>query len=96
MIHQTEPIPTARIQKPVDLMRSITEPETMDAAVQENSRKAAQKTPLIRAQPAVSSPVNASETGAPPMCGPMSSLQGSAQSAVSTPPVMPGPLGNAK
>ena len=51
MIHQTEPMPTARIQNPVDLIRSMTEPDTIDAAVQENSRKAAQNTPLIRAQP---------------------------------------------
>ena len=29
-------------------MRSITEPDTIDAAVHENSKKAAQKTPVIR------------------------------------------------
>ncbi len=96
MIHHTEPMPTARIQKPVDLMRSITEPETMEAAVHENSRNAAQKTPLMRAQPAVSSAVNASVAGAPPMCGPMSSLHATAHGADSRPPVIPGPFGKAK
>ena len=71
MIQNTEPIPTARIQKPEDLMRSMTEPDTIEAAVQENSRKAAQNTPLIRAQPPPSSSF-------PPMWAPMTSLQGTA------------------
>ena len=37
----------ANIQKAEDLILSITEPETMEAVVQENSRNAAQKTPFI-------------------------------------------------
>ena len=59
MIQVNEPITTARIQKAVLRMRSMTAPETIDAAVHENSRKAAQKTPLIRDQKAVSSAVMA-------------------------------------
>jgi hypothetical protein len=53
MIHITEPIRTARIQNAPDRMRSITAPETIEAAVHENSRKAAQNTPLRRAQKAL-------------------------------------------
>ena len=47
MIHQTDPIIIACNHKADDLIRSITEPETIDAAVHENNRKAAQKTPVI-------------------------------------------------
>ena len=69
-------------------MRSITDPETIEAAVHENRRKAAQNTPLIRAQP--------SGSPAPPMWGPMSWLQAVAWGASTSPPVMPGPLGRAQ
>ena len=96
MTQVTEPTSTARNQKDIERTRSITAPETIEAAVHENSRKAAQKTPLMRAQPMVSSPVSAAVAGLPPMCGPMSSLHGSAQGAATSPPVMPGPLGRAK
>ena len=48
MIHQTEPISTACTQSAEERMRSITAPDTIEAAVQENSRKAAQNTPVIR------------------------------------------------
>ena len=48
MTQVKEPTRTAIIQKAPGRIRSITAPETMEAAVQENSRKAAQKTPLIR------------------------------------------------
>ena len=37
-------------QKALERTRSISEPETIDAVVQENSRNAAQNTPLMRAQ----------------------------------------------
>ena len=50
MIQVNEPITTARIQKAEGRMRSMVAPETIDAAVHENSRKAAQNTPLMRAQ----------------------------------------------
>ena len=86
----------ATIQNENERTRSITAPETIDAAVHENSRNAAQNTPLIRAQAAVSSAVTASLAGAPPMCGPINSLQGSANGEATMPPVIPGPLGNAK
>ena len=63
-------------------MRSMTEPETMEAAVQENSRKAAQNTPVMRS----------------PVFGPMVSDHGvlAAAAAVSRPPVMNGPFGMAQ
>ena len=89
MIHHTEPMLTARIQKPEDLMRSMTEPDTIEAAVQENSRNAAQNTPLIRAQPF-------SRSSAPPMWAPMTSLHATAWGASTSPPMIPGPFGNAK
>ena len=89
MIQKTDPIATARIQNPPERMRSITEPDTMEAAVQENSRKAAQNTPLMRAQPF-------SASAAPPMCAPMTSLHGTAWGASTRPPVIQGPFGNAK
>ena len=88
MIQNTDPIATARIQNAPERIRSITEPDTMDAAVQENSRKAAQKTPLMRAQAAPSSPA--------PMCAPITSLHGTAWGASTKPPIIPGPLGNAQ
>jgi NitT/TauT family transport system substrate-binding protein len=59
MIQVTEPIMTATIQKAAARIRSITAPETIEAAVQENSKNAAQNTPLIRAQKAVSSALRA-------------------------------------
>ena len=48
MIHQTEPIKTACTHKADERIRSITEPDTIDAAVQENNKNAAQNTPVIR------------------------------------------------
>ncbi len=78
MIQVTEPTRTARSQKAPERMRSITEPETIEAAVQENSRKAAQKTPLMRAHAALVSGSVASLTDGPPRCVPINSLQGSA------------------
>ena len=89
MIQNTEPMPTARIQNPDDLMRSMTEPDTIEAAVHEKSRNAAQNTPLIRAQPF-------SRSSAPPMWAPITSLQATACGASTSPPMIPGPLGNAK
>ena len=89
MIQNTEPMATARIQNAPERIRSITEPDTMDAAVHEKSRNAAQNTPLMRAHPF-------SASAAPPMCAPITSLQGTAWGASTRPPVNPGPLGNAK
>ena len=82
MIQATDPITTARIQNAPELIRSITEPETIDAAVQENSRKAAQNTPVMRS----------------PAFGPMVSDQGVFAAAVSrsSPPVIQGPFGMAQ
>ena len=48
MIQKTEPISTACTQSAEDRIRSITAPETIEAAVQVKSRKAAQMTPLMR------------------------------------------------
>ena len=50
MIQQTEPISTAMNQKAPERMRSMTAPEMIDAVVIENSRNAAQNTPLRRCQ----------------------------------------------
>ena len=50
MIQVTEPSMSATSQKAPDFMRSMIEPETIEAVVQEKSRKAAQNTPLSRAQ----------------------------------------------
>ena len=82
MIQATEPITTAKIQNAPELIRSITEPETIEAAVHENNRKAAQKTPVILS----------------PRFGPMVGDQGvfAAAAAVSSPPVIKGPFGNAQ
>ena len=88
MTQNTEPMRMAKIQKAEERMRSMTEPETIEAAVQENSRNAAQNTPLSRAQPPGSP--------APPICGPISSLQATACGASTRPPMMPGPFGKAK
>ena len=82
MIQANEPITTARIQNAPELIRSITDPETMDAAVQENSKNAAQKTPVIR------SPILV------PMVCDHAVLAAPASS--SRPPVMKGPFGNAQ
>ena len=71
-------------------------PDTIDAAVHENNRKAAQKTPLIRAQNMVSSALRLSPAGVPPMWAPINSLQGTAQGASTRPPMIHGPLGKAK
>ena len=57
MIQVTEPSMTAISQKAPDLTRSMIEPETIEAVVQENSRNAAQNTPLRRAHKAVSASV---------------------------------------
>ena len=82
MIQVTEPIITAMIQNAPDLMRSMTAPETIDAAVHENSRKAAQKTPVMRSPRLVAM---VSDVGR--FAAPASRL---------SPPVMNGPLGNAQ
>ena len=82
MIQNTEPINTASIQNAPELILSITEPDTIDAAVQENSRKAAQNTPVIRSLRLVAI---VSEVGA-----------FAAASPVKSPPVIHGPFGNAQ
>ena len=92
MIHVPEPSMIATSQKAPDFIRSMIEPETIEAAVQEKSRKAAQNTPFSRAQRAVSAGVMSVPTGLPPMCGAISSFHGSAKGAATRPPVMPGPL----
>jgi len=48
MIQKNEPIHTDKIQYAEGRIRSIHAPDTMDAAVHENNRNAAQKTPVIR------------------------------------------------
>ena len=96
MIQVHEPTSTAMIQNEPDRIRSITDPEMIDAAVHENSRKAAQNTPLMRAQPAVSSAVSQACEGAPPICAPISSLSAVAQGASSSGPTIHGPFGKAK
>ena len=60
----------------------MTEPDTIEAAVQENSRNAAQNTPVMRS----------------PMCAPIVSAQGvlAAPASRFNPPVIPGPLGKAQ
>jgi hypothetical protein len=83
---------TAMIQNAPDFTRSMIEPETIEAVVQENSRNAPKKTPLRRAQVNVSVGVRLGSTGLPPMCAPISSFHGSAKWAVTSPPVMPGPF----
>ena len=60
---------TAISQKAPDFTRSMIEPETIEAVVQEKSRNAAQKTPFRRAQSAVSAAVSVPCTGLPPICG---------------------------
>ena len=92
MIQVTEPSMIATSQNAPDFMRSMIEPETIEAVVHENSRNAAQNTPFRRAQRAVSAGVRPGSTGLPPMCGAISSFHGSAKGAATRPPVMPGPL----
>jgi hypothetical protein len=92
----TEPSITATSQNAPERMRSMMEPETIEAVVQEKSRKAAQNTPFSRAHRAVSAAVSVSLVGAPPICAPISSLVGVANGAAISPPVMPGPLGMAE
>ena len=92
MIQVTDPSMTAIIQNAPDFTRSMIEPETIEAVVQENSRKAPQNTPLRRAHRAVSAGVISGLTGLPPMWAPISSFHGSAKCAVTRPPVMPGPF----
>lgn len=89
MIQVTEPTRTTTSRNAWVLMRSMTAPETMDAVVHENSRKAAQKTPLMRAQNMVSSGVRlpAWTVTAPPIWGPMSSDHGTAKGASLNPPI---------
>ena len=77
-------------------MRSIQAPDTIDAAVHENSKNAAQSTPFSLAQLAVSSAVNPADAGTPPICEPISSLQGVAQGASTKSPIMKGPFGKAE
>ncbi len=82
MIQVNDPITTARIQKAEGRMRSMTAPETIEAAVQENSRNAAQNTPLMRAQKPLPSHAVAHGRAviapAPPRWVPISSLHGTA------------------
>src|SRR5687768_18436193 len=92
MIQVTDPTITAMIQNALDLTRSMSEPETIEAVVQENSRKAAQNTPFNRAQRAVSASVMSVPAGLPPICAAINSFHGSAKGAATKPPVMPGPL----
>ena len=80
MIQNTDPINTAWIQNALERMRSMAPPETMDAAVHENSRNAAQNTPVIR------SPRFVAIVGD----------QGAFAEPSSRPPVMNGPFGNAQ
>gem|GEM_PF-4444900 len=47
MIQVTDPIITAMIQNAPDLTRSIKDPETIDATVQEKRRNAPQNTPVM-------------------------------------------------
>ena len=99
MIQVKDPTSTAISQNAAERMRSITAPETIEAAVQENRRNAAQNTPLIRAQKALSSAVVVSVKGGPPRWVPISSDQGTAFAVASTSPFpskMKGPLGKAK
>src|SRR5262247_1629066 len=92
MIQVTDPSMTAISQNAPDFTRSMIEPETIEAVVQENSRKAPQNTPLRRAHKAVSAGVRSALVGLPPMCAAISSFHGSAKCDVTRPPVMPGPL----
>ena len=55
MIQVNEPTRTAMTQKAPGRIRSMTAPETIEAAVHENSRNAAQNTPFRRAQKALPS-----------------------------------------
>ena len=99
MIQVSEPTSTATSQKAPERTRSIRAPETIEAAVQENSRNAAQNTPLTRAQSAFSSAVVVPVSGGPPRWVPISSDQGAAWLVASTSPLpskMNGPLGKAK
>ena len=99
MIQVKEPTSTAISQKAPERTRSMMAPETIEAAVQENRRKAAQNTPLTRAHSALSAAVVVSVSGGPPRCVPISSDQGSALAVFSTRPLpskMNGPLGKAK
>ena len=82
MIQVTEPIMTAMIQNAPERIRSITEPETIEAAVHENSRNAAQNTPVMRSERSVAI---VGEVG-----------RSAAAVSVSRPPVMNGPFGNAQ
>ena len=79
------------------MIRSITAPETIEAVVQEKSRNAAQNTPLMRAQKAVSSAVRLSvcTLTEPPIWAPISSDHGTANGASMNPP-MSGKWGKAK
>ena len=94
MIQVTEPSMTAISQKAPERTRSMIEPETIEAVVQENSRNAAQNTPLSRAQSAVigSRQLSRCDRLCRPCARAISSLQGSAKGAATRPPVMPGPL----
>jgi hypothetical protein len=92
MIQVTEPSITAMIQKAPERTRSMIEPETIEAVVQENNRKAAQNTPFNRAHSAVSAAVMSLLAGAPPIWAPINSFHGSANGAATSPPVMPGPF----
>src|SRR4026208_241709 len=93
MIQVTDPSITAISQNAPERTRSISEPDTIDAVVQENSRKAAQNTPLRRAHMAGEfASVSCGSTGLPAICGASSSLQGVANGAETRPPLMPGPF----
>ena len=47
MVQNTEPIAIANIPNAKVVILSITAPETIEAAVHENNKNAAQKNPLI-------------------------------------------------
>ena len=89
IIQVTEPNMTAITQKAPDCTRSMSQPETMEAVVQENNRNAAQNTPLSRAHRAVSAAVRPALAGLPPMCVAISSFQGVAKAATMSPTGQP-------
>src|SRR3990172_9011198 len=91
MNHVTLPKSTAMIKNAPVRMRSMQAPETIEAAVQEKRRNAAQNTPLMRDQNWTSPSLKSSGwVLIPPMWAPMSSLQGSDHGADTKPPVLNG------
>ena len=70
----------------------MIEPETIEAVVQEKSRKAAQKTPFRRAQSAVSASVSVPVYRLAAHVRAHQLAPGVAKGAATKPPVKPGPL----